>query len=76
MEIPAGIKHNDGFLERWTISFWVILPITLFETNKEHVLIQNIHGEGAYVQIDESSSKLQVVCEETGRICSANIDLK
>lgn len=58
MEIPAGIKDTSGVLERWSISFWVILPITMFETNKEHVLVQNINGEGAYVQIDESLSKL------------------
>ena len=47
-------------MEQWTISFWVILPMTVFQTDKKHILVQNIHGKGAYIQITENGNKLQV----------------
>jgi hypothetical protein len=63
-------------MERWSISFWTILPLTNFEADKprKHVLVQSIHGKGAYVQIDKTCKKLQVVCEKTG-VINADVDL-
>ena len=63
-------------MERWTISFWVLLPLTQNESNAEKVLVQNIHGSGAYVSVDETGSKLFSICEETDKRVEANIDLK
>lgn len=53
-----------------------MLPLTLYETQRKHVLIQNFKGEGAYIQVDENCKDLQCVCELTGRTISAGIDLR
>lgn len=55
-------KHT--VMPRWSIAFWVILPLTMFDTQKRHVLVQGISGSGAYVMIDETMSLISVVCEE------------
>ena len=65
IEIPGGVTSPGTLMYKWTISFWMILPLKVFDTQKKHVLVQNIDGEGAYVQIDETMSCLQVVCEQT-----------
>lgn len=65
LEIPGGVTAPRTLMYQWSISFWMILPMTVFDTKKKHVLVQSIHGQGAYVQIDETMSCLQVVCERT-----------
>ena len=45
-------------------------------TGNDHVLIQNTHGTGAFVQIDKEGNDLQVICEATGKVISADIDLR
>ena len=75
LEVPGGIKCPSILMKQWTVSFWVILPLTMFNTGKKHVLLQNTQGTGAYVQIDETSSRLQVIDEHTGEAVEAKIDL-
>ena len=55
-------------MEKWSISFWLILPITLYDTKRRHVLVQSINGVGAYVEIDERGEKVQIICEDTGKL--------
>ncbi len=74
-EVPGGIQVPTVIMKQWTVSFWVILPMTMFDTGQKYVLLQNIHGEGAYVQIDETGSWLQVVCEHSGNEINADVDL-
>lgn len=71
IEIPGGITVPSVLLEQWSISFWVILPMTMFDTKRKHVLVQNFNGKGAYIQIDETLSSLECICEDTGRTVSA-----
>ena len=54
-------------MESWTISFWTILPMEVFETHKKHILVQSIGGGGSYVQFDEDGKRLQMIDEESGR---------
>ena len=62
-------------MHRWSISFWVTnLPLD-FNTGRPHVLVQSIGGKGAYVQIDKTGTKLQCVCELTGKVVSAKKNL-
>lgn len=63
-------------MEQWSVSFWTILPMTVFDTKRKHVLLQNIHGSGAYVQISENIEQISCICEETGRAVSANYNLR
>lgn len=44
LEIPGGIAIPGMIMEKWTISFWMILPLNLHKTNKKHVLVQSIKG--------------------------------
>lgn len=75
IEISNGIKLNPRLLEQWSISFWMILPLTIYETNKRHILVQSVAGSGAYIQIDETGQDLQTVCELSGRTLSAGFNL-
>ena len=73
-----GLKpdKNVPIIKQWSVAFWTILPFTQFMTGNEHVLIQNTHGSGAFVQIDRTGRDLQVICELTGKVISADIDLR
>lgn len=63
-------------MEKWSISFWLILPITLYDTKRRHVLVQSINGVGAYVEIDERGEKVQIICEDTGKLVQADFNLQ
>ena len=63
-------------MEKWSISFWMILPLNLHKTSKKHVLIQSIKGTGAYIEINEACTQLQAVCEESNRVVNAGIELR
>lgn len=81
IEIPGGIQTEGIIMERWSISFWTILPLPNLgglddKVKPKHVLIQNVNGTGAYIQVDHTCQKLQMVCEKTGREISADVDLK
>jgi len=39
IEIPGGIQSETVIMEQWSISFWTILPMTIFQTQKKHVLV-------------------------------------
>ena len=75
LEVPGGIKVPSVLMKQWTISFWMILPLTMYNTSKKHVLVQNCQGTGAYVEIDETATTLQVIDEHTGEAVEADIDL-
>ena len=76
IEIPGGLSIPGMIMEKWTVSFWMILPLNLHKTNKRHVLVQNIKGTGAYIEVNESCSQIQTICEETGRIVTGGFDLR
>ena len=40
----VGIMDAVLLNESWTVSFWTILPMDVFETHKKHILIQSIEG--------------------------------
>ena len=75
IEIPGGVQIKGTLMKQWSISFWTILPMKLFETHKKHTLVQSIHGEGAFVRIDETQRYLECVCESTGKVIGAGIDI-
>lgn len=58
IEVPGGLSQTEGIMEKWSVSFWLILPITLYDTKRRHVLLQSINGVGAYVEIDERGEKV------------------
>ena len=39
LEVAGGLTTQNGLMERWTISFWMILPLTMYDTTKKHVLV-------------------------------------
>jgi hypothetical protein len=39
LEISGGVQTPGVILEQWSISFWLILPLTMFDTRKKHVLV-------------------------------------
>eukprot|EP00351_Strombidinopsis_sp_SopsisLIS2011_P003274 CAMPEP_0116870376 /NCGR_PEP_ID=MMETSP0463-20121206/259_1 /TAXON_ID=181622 /ORGANISM="Strombidinopsis sp, Strain SopsisLIS2011" /LENGTH=58 /DNA_ID=CAMNT_0004506801 /DNA_START=774 /DNA_END=950 /DNA_ORIENTATION=- len=57
------------------MTFWTVLPIA-YETEKKKVAAQSINGRGAYLLIDETSSRLGSVDEDTGTFIDSGIDLK
>jgi hypothetical protein len=63
-------------MTQWTISFWMILPPTVFNTDRPHVLVQNLLGQGAYIEIDESGEHLMARCEVKDRVIDSGFNLK
>mmetsp|Transcript_29513 Transcript_29513/g.44868 ORF Transcript_29513/g.44868 Transcript_29513/m.44868 type:complete len:223 (+) Transcript_29513:2421-3089(+) len=49
--------------------------MSMFQTQRKHVLVQGLNGKGAMVQIDETGRSLQAVCELTDRTVNAKTDL-
>lgn len=39
MEIPGGLSSTEILMKQWSISFWMILPLSMFDTKKKHVLV-------------------------------------
>ena len=58
----------------WTLSAWIILPITL-ETGKRHTLAQANDGRGAFVAVDETGSRLGSIDTQNGMFIDSGVDL-
>ena len=39
IEVPGGVQVPGAIMRKWTISFWMILPLSIFNTGKRHVLV-------------------------------------
>ena len=39
IEIPGGLSNETPLMLQWSISFWLILPLTSFDTKRKHVLV-------------------------------------
>jgi len=59
LEVPLGVQTPTKIMPQWSVSFWMLFPMV--DSRQKKVLIQSIHGEGAYIRFSEEGMTLEVV---------------
>jgi len=69
------VSNRSALLGRqWSISVWVLIPV--LNTGVFHTLIQNVHGFGGFLVIDEEGKMLGAFDELSGEFIESGVNLK